>query len=541
MDDSKDADAKKLLADVSQNPDPGRNFGEVPIFTQFAVDNLVDAAYWITEDARIVYVNQTACKMLGYTREELMQMRMHEINPNASAEKWPVIWKLLKDGLNRTFEVEHKTKDGRLVPVEIAANFFEFEGVEYSCAFARDISERKQLELSLRQSEKMRAIGQLAGGVAHDFNNQLATIVGYADLLQSKKGDDAERKKYVEQIHLSARRAADLTNQLLAFSRQGKYRSEAIDLNELAKEVAEILEHSMEKNIQIVRRLSGEGTVVEGDPSQLQSALLNLALNARDAMKGGGRLRISTQRRILDEAICKEENLDVPAGAYVVLLVEDTGVGMNDETLSRIFEPFFTTKSKGEGTGLGMAAVYGSVRSHGGTVVVQSESGKGTKVQILLPAQDVQAKISPKKERLEKLPPLEAHVMVVEDEVSVLKVVTLLLQQLGCTVHAFESGAEAVKFFEISSNKVSLVLLDMRMPGMDGRETFHALRQIDPRVKVLLASGYSVEGDARDLLNDGAHGFLQKPYRKKHLAEELNRLLGLAKNDSGPAEAQARP
>jgi PAS domain S-box-containing protein len=506
-------------------------------FTQFAVDNLGDAAYCIEHDGSIIYVNAAATQMLGYSREEFLRMRIKELNPDVHAVEWSVTWEALRRERRRTIEVRHRTKDGRIIPVEVSANLLVFEGKEYSCAFARDITERKQLEQRLRQSEKMRAIGELAGGVAHDFNNQLTGVSGYADLLLLKHGNDPDVAHFIEQIQLGVRRASSLTQQLLTFSREENELSEVVALDAVIAETIGMLERSIDKKIGIVRQLSATSHAVFGDSSRLQSAMLNLALNARDAMPQGGQLRIATSNVTLDAEFCRRQALPIEPGEFVLVEVADDGEGMPREVLDRAFEPFFTTKPKGKGTGLGLATVYGAVRSHRGTINVYSEVGKGTVVRAYLPL--YAGKPKPAVDALE-LPPLPPGlgVMVVEDEEPLRRVAELTLSRLGCKVVSFENGARAVEHYATAWEGIDLVLLDMCMPAMDGTQTFHALREINPRANVLLASGYSVAGDAQALLQSGARGFMQKPYRMATLVE---RIVELCAEMRGPASVVAGP
>ena len=493
-------------------------------FTQFAVDNLGDAAYCIEEDASIIYVNDAACQMLGYSREELLSMRVYELDPGLTEEMWPKLWVRLRQVRRNTMESRHRAKDGRIFPVEISANLLLFEGAEYSCAFVRDISERKQLEQRLRHSEKMKAIGQLAGGVAHDFNNQLTGVSGYTDLLSDRLNGDETAARYVEQIQVAVRRAASLTQQLLTFARQENQISEVVDLNAIAKEAIGILERSIDKKIAIVRNLDARHATVVGDASRLQSAILNLALNARDALPRGGQLWITSETVELDAAFMARQTLPVEAGRYVMLEVGDDGEGMSREVLDRLYEPFFTTKEKGHGTGLGLSAVYGAVKSHRGTIDLRSEVGKGTVVRLYLPLHEGASKEAPESPPPATLP-RGLRVMVVEDEEPLRTMLALILRNLGCEVVTFENGARAADYYATRSSNVDLVILDMRMPVMDGTGTFHALHAVNPAVKVLLASGHSVMGAAQALLQSGAKGFVQKPYRRQTLIEKIQEVL----------------
>jgi two-component system, cell cycle sensor histidine kinase and response regulator CckA len=494
---------------------------------EFAIENLADAAYFVLADGSILYANAAATKMLGYTREEFLSMHIYDFNPDVSPEQWPGIWSLLQKARKRTFEATHTTKDGRILPVEVWANLIVFDGREMSCSFARDATERRQLDLRLRQSEKMKAIGQLAGGVAHDFNNQLAAVTGYADLLLDLCRGHVEAQEYIEQIQSAVRRSAELTQKLLAFSRQEVTRVGVVDLHTLIAETVSILERSIDKKISIGRRLQATKPLVEGDPSGLQNAILNLALNARDAMAAGGQLTISSENQLLDAEACRRLAPPIKPGLYVVIAVTDDGYGIAPEHLERIFEPFFTTKPKGQGTGLGLATAYGTVKSHQGAISVYSEVGKGTEVRLYLPAYGGQVtKVPPPVGEL-KLP-RKMHVMVVEDEEALRELAELILRSLGCEVTVFANGVPAVDFYRNAAASIDLVLLDMCMPVMDGTATFHALRQLRPDAKVLIASGYSLARDTQALLDTGAAGFVQKPYRKATLAEQLAKLLGEA-------------
>ncbi|HET7541811.1 MAG TPA: ATP-binding protein [Polyangiaceae bacterium] len=492
---------------------------------EFAIENLADAAYFVLSDGSIIYANAAATKMLGYTREEFLSLHIYDLNPDVTPEQWPGIWSLLQKAGKRTFEANHATKDGRVLPVEVWANLILFDGREMSCSFARDATERRQLDLRLRQSEKMKAIGQLAGGVAHDFNNQLSAVTGYADLLLDLCRGQAEAEDYVEQIQSAVKRAAELTQKLLAFSRLEVTRAAVIDLHTLIVETTSIVERSFDKKINVTQRLRATKPLVEGDPSGLQNAILNLALNARDAMAAGGQLTISSENVVLDADACKRLSPPVKPGLYVVIAVTDDGYGIAPEHLERIFEPFFTTKPKGQGTGLGLATTYATVKTHQGAISVYSEVGKGTEVRLYLPTfagQMTEAESTAS----ELLLPRKMHVMVVEDEEALRNLAALILRSLGCEVTVFANGAPAVEFYCNASASIDLVLLDMCMPVMDGTATFHALRKLRPDVKVLIASGYSLARDTQALLETGAAGFVQKPYRKAVLAAELTKLIG---------------
>jgi PAS domain S-box-containing protein len=499
-------------------------------FATFAVERFSDPAYLVREDARIVYANAAASKMLGFTNAELLEMPIYVLNAETPKTAWPAVWKALKDVGRRTFETHHRAKDGTIIPVEISANYLEFDGREYSCSFARDIRGRKEIEQRLRQSEKMEAIGALAGGVAHDFNNQLTSIMGYSEILREAVGVDSEAATLVDNVLLSARRAADLTRQLLAFSRKGKYVVERVDVNGLVREVATVISRTTDKKIQIQLSLESRSSAVEGDASQLQNAFLNLALNARDAMPDGGTLRFFTGDDGPDVGTSADPShgFDLSSEHYVEVRVSDTGAGMDEATRSRMFEPFFTTKEQGKGTGLGLAAVYGTVKSHRGALRVESARGKGTSIHVYLPTAIADAsEAKQESSALDASPRLAGakHVLVVDDDPAVRDVAQRLLQSLGCKTTGFADGARCIDYYRNAFRDVDVVLLDMAMPGMSGRETFLQLREINPAIIALLASGYSIDSEAQSMIEEGVRGFVQKPYSRAALIAKLTEAL----------------
>jgi signal transduction histidine kinase/CheY-like chemotaxis protein len=387
-----------------------------------------------------------------------------------------------------------------------------------------DRTEIQALEERLRQSEKLCAIGQLAGGIAHDFNNQLTAVLGSADLLRMRVSDDRQRQ-FADMILQAARRSRDLTNQLLAFARRGRYLAVSVNLHAIIEEVVALAERSFPRNITIKRHLRADGAATTGDPTQLQNAFLNLALNARDAMPTGGALTFETEVLTLtNERECSRYE-GLSPGSYVRVRVGDTGVGMDKETLKHLYEPFFTTKPTGEGTGLGLAAVYGTVRSHRGGIAVTSEVGKGTTFDLLFPLAGREG-LGPEVPRSVGFDRKQGQVLVIDDDEIVCRMTAILLRELGCTPITCNGGARGVAYYREHWQSIDLVILDMIMPEMSGRETFEALKETNPEVNVLLASGHSVDGEAQEILDMGAAAFLQKPFDLQELSEKLSLLLG---------------
>jgi len=497
----------------------GSSSPELDRFTQFAVEHLADATYWMQEDAGIIYVNEAASRLIGYTIDELCAMKVYELNVDLDSSRWPAIWALLKAERKRTFEARHRHKDGHVLDVEITAHFLELDGKEYSCAFVRDIGERRQLEQRLRHAEKMEAIGRLAGGVAHDFNNQLAGILGYAEVLRLKIDDCPEAVELVDKLSHVVKVAADQTSRLLAFSRRGKFLVEPVDLHAVLRDVESMLARSIDRRVAIESRLAADRPWVSGDPSQLENAILNLALNARDAMPEGGILTLTTDNIELGAEPDADLPPDLAPGPYIAVSIRDTGIGMDRETRDRVFEPFFTTKDATGGVGLGLAAVYGTVTNHRGGIVVDSEPGAGTSFTIYLPVTRPSASAGSRRDSGEPVGQrLSGHLLLVEDEPDVRDVCAQMLEALGCTVTTAADGGSALATFREHHDRIDLVLLDLVLPRINGPEVFRSIREIDAEVPVVVVSGFSVDGEAQQLIDDGARGFLQKPFTLAALA-----------------------
>lgn len=497
--------------------------------TQFTVDRGSESIYWMGPDGRLLYVNDRTCEALGYTREELLSMKIQEINPEFPPERWPFHWDELRKQQIFAAESTHRAKDGHLIPVEITANYIEFDGKEYNCVYARDITDRKRaeeeslrLQAQLIKAQKMEAIGHLAGGIAHDFNNLLTGILGYASLLSLKEGVDPEVSKAAGIIQRSAERASQLTAQLLGFAEQGKNLNVPVELGRVIASVTGVLERTQDPRIRIVTAIRPEGGSVLGDPSQLDQVVMNLAINACDAMPGGGQLKITTEPVTLDDAFCRERDGMSP-GKYLLLSVADTGVGISPENLERIFDPFFTTKAQGKGTGLGLSMVFGIVKNHGGCVDVRSEAGAGSVFRAYLP----EGPESAMKERVamdQALPRGRGKILLVDDQEPVREVAKDMLEALGYEVITAADGLEGISRYRDLWREIDLVILDMVMPNLSGGDCFRRMKEINPKALVVLSSGYSMDGAIQNVMNEGILAFIQKPYR----LEELSRVVGTA-------------
>jgi PAS domain S-box-containing protein len=477
-------------------------------------------------EGEILYLNPAFERVFRWTLEERLGKTM---NPFVPEENWPetrmMIDKVLAGESFSGVETRRYTKEGQLIPVSVSGAVYRDKNGKPigSVISLRDISEQKKLEAQLQHAQKMEAVGTLAGGIAHEFNNLLQAVQGYAELLllRSTKGEASYRE--LQGIVRAAKRGGELTQQLLTFSRKVESNLCPVDLNLEVEKATRLLERTIPKMIEIELRLSKALRPVNADPDQIEQILVNLAVNAKDAMRDGGKLAIATEDTILDEEYCRRHTEAKP-GQYVLLTVSDTGHGMEKDTLKRIFEPFFTTKGLGEGTGIGLAIVYGIVKNHGGHITCSSEPGAGTTFKIYLPA--IEQEVQTEKE----IEP-ELHVggtetiLLVDDEQYILKLGEQILSSFGYTVLTALDGESALELYRNEQGDIDLVILDLIMPGMSGRECLAGLRKINPRAKVVIASGYSDTGPMQEAIEAGAKSFIGKPYEMKQLLQVAREVL----------------
>ena len=505
------------------------------------LDSIGDAVIATDASGVITRMNPVASQMTGFGTSEAIGMPLTDVlrrlDPRSRELLSPDVEELLRGAAGR--DVHRRSllvgQGGvETLVAESVAPILDAQGRVAGAVLAfRDVSREAALEEELRQSEKMMAVGQLAGGVAHDFNNLLTGILGNAQLLRMRASSAADVHRRADGIITAATRATDLVGKLLAYSRKGPLRSEAVDIHGTILEVAHLLGHTLDRRIRILKDFTAELSFVRGDPSQLQSALLNLAVNARDAMPDGGELRFATRNVHLDAGALRQYSERVEPGPFVEISVTDTGVGMSPELLRRIFEPFFTTKGPGEGTGLGLASVYGCVQAHHGLVTVYSEPGVGTTFRVLLP-QDEGAAIAEHPKAPAPPTPGSGRILLVDDEEVLRDLARDALEGLGYCVAVCVDGTEGQAYFVEHHLELDLVILDLIMPRQGGEETLHAMREIDPQVPVLLVSGFSGGLTTDGLLDAGACGFLQKPFSVPQLAAAVARHVRVA-------SARARP
>jgi PAS domain S-box-containing protein len=621
--------------------------------TQFSVEHASDAIFWMDPQGQIVYVNDAACRSLECSQEELLALSIPDIDPLFPKEAWGTFWEEIKPRGSMTFETQHRTKHGRVFPVEITANYLEFNGKEYSFAFARDITERqraeaehvrlvtaieqsaeavvitnpagdieyvnpaftritgygreevlgqnprilksdkqdpafyqqlwatiskgqtwhgelinrrkdgklyneamniapvrgahgevthyiatkqdvterKTLEVRLQQAAKMEAVGRLAGGVAHDFNNLLTIINGYSALVLDRLNSDDPMRGHLHEIMKAGDRAASLTRQMLAFSRQQVLAPRVLDLNALVADVEKMLRRLIGEDIDLAMVRDSALGQVKADRGQIEQILMNLAVNARDAMPEGGKLVIETANVELDDTYADRHTVVTP-GRYVMLAVTHTGIGMDAETQSHIFEPFFTTKEKGSGTGLGLAMVYGTVKQSGGYVWVYSELGQGTTFKIYLPrVEEVAESVQGSEVRGRSVTGSET-ILLVEDEGAVRALATSVLQDLGYKVLASTSPEDALHIGERHTGAIDLLLTDVVLLGMSGWKVAEHLAFLRPTMKILYMSGHTDYAVARHGVLEAGTAFLRKPFTPASLARKVREVLDAGREQS---------
>ncbi len=477
-------------------------------------------------EGRVRFINPSFTRTFGWTLEELVGRRIPFVPDSEKEKSLSQIRRGLSGGPPVIFETKRITKDGRILDITLSGSRYDdHEGTPAGIlSIFHDTTQTKALEAQFRQVQKMEAIGTLAGGIAHDFNNLLQVIGGYAQLLLwSKSPKDPGHQELLE-IQKAVQRAAQLIRQLLTFSRKVEGKHHFLDLNQEILEAEKMLKRAIPKMIVLELHLESRLETINADPVQIEQILLNLGSNAADAMPDGGRLVVETRNTSLDEEFCRR-HLGARPGNYVLLTVTDTGQGMDRETVQHIFEPFFTTKEIGKGTGLGLASVYGIVKSHGGYILCESEPGQGTSFKIYLPA--VQEKHAPVEKEAEEAPLKGGAetILVVDDESPVRELAVQILQRYGYQVVAADCGEAALEIFQSRQGGIDLVILDLGMPGMGGFNCLRELLKTDPSVRVLIASGYSVDGSVKECLESGAAGYIAKPYRLKDLLAKIRTVL----------------
>jgi len=491
---------------------------------QCLVNNSPDIIYTMGLDGSFTYVNPAWEKILGHKTDQVIGKSFADFAQEADVPQCVRLFTKVKEGGDTTRDTScnliPKTGAPRLFSMSAAPNLDARGNVIGVVGVFKDITEQRQLEGELAQAQKMKAIGTLAGGIAHDFNNLLMGIQGRASLMFLDTDSDHSHYEHLKGIEDIVESGAGLTKQLLGFARGGKYEVKPTSLNDSIDKTATMFGRT-KKEITLHTSYQKDIWPSEVDRGQIEQVLLNLYVNAWHAMDGGGDLYLQTKNVTLEKKDVTP--LGVVPGNYVKISVTDTGVGIDEETQRRIFEPFFTTKEMGRGTGLGLASAYGIIQNHGGVIDVDSKEGKGTTFNVYLPAS---AKKIPKEEDgpTTLLRGTES-VLLVDDEDMIIDVGQEILEEMGYKVFLARSGKEAIETYEKNKHEIDMVILDMIMPDMGGGEAYDRMKEVDPNVKVLLSSGYSIEGQASDILARGCNGFIQKPFSVKQLSHTIRQVL----------------
>jgi PAS domain S-box-containing protein len=522
--DTRDSSSAFILPPLRVGTDEGEN-----LQYRALLEAAPDAMVIVNQAGEIILLNLQAEKQFGYRRDELLGQHVKNIIPQGFAERLVAdalrsAEDALAQQIGKGIELYGRRKDGSDFPIEIMLSPLESaEGILVTAAI-RNITERKHQEQMLRQAQKMEAVGQLAGGVAHDFNNLLGVIMGYSDLLLEQQGLNDSQVKDIGEIQKACIRAALLTRQLLAFSRKQVLQPKVLDLNAVVAGAEKLLQRLIGENIELRVFLNPTIGRVKADSGQVEQIIMNLAVNARDAMPEGGTLTIETSSVDIDEPFASHHST-VLTGPHVMLTVTDTGCGMNAQTKAHIFEPFYTTKEFGKGTGLGLATVYGIVKQSGGSIWVYTEVSLGTTFKIYLPNIDQVPEIVSTIDKVEKLDIGSHTILVVEDDAALLEVTHRSLGKIGYAVLATRSPAKAIQIAESHLGPIHLMVTDVIMPGMSGDKLASHLSALRPEMRVLYVSGYTDNTIVHLGVLEPGLEFLQKPFSPRILARKVSEVL----------------
>ena len=540
-------DSRKIfaVAVVSKDITKRRKVEEELQKSEFKYRQLIEhssEAIFILTGGKISYCNNRTEKILGYPMDDLKMIAFINLVISEDREMVFERQKAIMQGDNSPLSYSFRiiNKEGSTIWVEVNSVAINWEGETATLNFMRDITRQKKTEARLLQAQKMESIGTLAGGIAHDFNNLLMGIQGHASLSLIKLDKNDPNYEHLKTIQNLVMNGANLTKQLLGFARGGKYQVKRVDLNALIEKTSQNIGRT-KKEIRIHRNLEASLWPTDVDSGQIEQVLLNLFVNAWQAMPGGGDLYVETKNITLDENRFKSylgKN-----GRYVKISVTDTGVGMDEKTKERIFEPFFTTREMGRGTGLGLASAYGIIKNHNGFINVYSEKGKGSTFNIYIPAavkKDARSRYQDTDDTIDATPCTET-ILLVDDENLILDVASDMLSTLGYTVITSQDGPSALDTYAQKQAEIDLVILDMVMPDMGGGEVFDELKKINPQVKVLLSSGYSLNGQASKIIDRGCDGFIQKPFTIGDISRQLRNILKTGNRTSSAKESQQLP
>ncbi|UCD79253.1 MAG: PAS domain S-box protein [Desulfobacterales bacterium] len=516
---------KGQFATVFTDRTEQRKAKEALQLTQFAIDRSSDATFWMGSDARFIYVNDAACRALGYSREELLSMTLHDIDPGISQEVWLTHWSDLKRRGSFTVESSHRSKGDRIFPVETVANYVKFGDKEHNCAFVRDITERKKMQNELLRAQNLESIGILAGGIAHDFNNLLSIIMGNIDLVKDELKPGADISTLLAEIEKASFQAHELTQQLVSFSKGGAPIKNVSSIKEFVKEIQS--SSILGSNVKYELTLAPDLWYAEFDEGQLKHAINNIIVNAVESMPEGGVIQVLAENFNPTAG----GSLSFPEGRYVKISIRDHGDGIPEEHLSMIFDPYFSTKKMGlqKGIGLGLTTTYSIINRHGGYITVESEVGVGTTFTIYLPAHE---KDISKPEPVEILKPDQptvptGRILLMDDEEMIRDLGHRILSRLKYDTELAVDGNKAVEMYQKAMDwdkPFEIVILDLTVKGgLGGKDTVKKILKLDPHAKVIVSSGYSDDPVMTSFKEYGFVGALPKPYKIKDLIEVLKK------------------
>jgi PAS domain S-box-containing protein len=492
------------------------------------IEQAPDAFFVHDLEGRFIFVNEVCCQCMGYTKEELLGLSVTDVEVGKSVEQMRQCWAEVNSGKTVHTEGLLKRKDGSTFPVDICIGLFNASGNKVIYGVGRDISDRKQFEERLRHAHKMEAVGTLAGGVAHDFNNILAIILGCSELAGDPLLDDHPSREYLKEIKSAVLRAKEVTQQLLSFSQKSEQARVPLPIAPLVKDSLRLMQATISANIELQADISNDCFLAMANPSQIHQVMINLCANAAHATRDGGTIEVGLKNRIY-AADSSKKNAGEPFGHYLQLTIRDTGSGMTPEIIERIFDPYFTTKDVGKGTGMGLAVVHGIVQSLGGTIRVESEPGRGSVFEVLLPAVEEQEQPTYADETPTQSPPLgDERVIVVDDEALIVEGLKQRLEVQGYVVEGFDAPLDALAAITKNPRHFDLLITDMAMPKMTGDMLIAKVKQIRHDLPVILCTGYSERIDGKAPEEVGAAKIMLKPIDRGQLAVSVRQVLDRA-------------
>jgi PAS domain S-box-containing protein len=512
-----------MIMDITES----RHAAEERLRLATAVEQAAESVIISDRRGTIQYVNPAFERLSGFTPNDIVGRNFSILKSDRHDETfYKEMWDTISRGNAWAGRINNRMKDGTLREFEtIISPIRDSSGAIVNfVSVNRDVTQEVALEAQLLQAQKMEAVGTLAGGIAHDFNNLLQVIQGYTEVLLNGVSQNQPNYEPLQKIHRSAKRGAELTRQLLTFSRKVQSERRPLDLNHEVEQLRNLLQRTIPKMIEIELYLAETPAIVNGDPVQVEQALMNLAVNAMDAMPEGGKIIIETEKVTLNEEFCKA-HLGARPGQYVMLSISDTGHGMSKETLEHVFEPFYTTKEVGKGTGLGLAMVYGIVKNHEGYILCYSEPETGTTFKIYLPAIEQEGDKDHPRDLEDQLQGGTETILLVDDEEYIRELGVELLGDAGYTVITATDGESGLELYRQKQEQIDLVILDLVIPGMGGKKCFEEVLKVNPRAKILIVSGYSANGPGKEAIEAGARDFVGKPFDVEHMLEVVRNIL----------------